>query len=553
MIYQLRPYQRDAVDALWRSLSVWKRPLIVAPTGSGKSIILAQICREWLMGDPNVGILVATHVKELVEQNAEKLVSLIGHDAVGVHSAGLARRDVEQRVIIGGVQSLINRVEELGPRHVVIVDEAHRIPRDGNGQYMQLLAALNGGHGAEYLIGLTATPYRMDSGELHKGEGALFEGIAYDIKIKGLVEAGHLVRPRPFKTAAKFAIDGARIERGDFVLDELRETLEDPSILGNVVQEWLDKAVAHGRKATLTFCATVAQAGTMLALVRETGHTAELITGETPKDRRAEILARFKRGELEMLINVMVLTTGFDAPNVDCMLVLRPTASTGLYVQIYGRGMRPAPGKQDCLVLDYGANVERHGPIDQVTVNTKKSGSDPLAERGPMAKFCDACGAENAIAARTCSECGWEFPIKIARKATPMEMLAMGEPVELDVISTTAARHVSGAGNVCVRLDYWATPDHKDQTEQSKVYCEFFSVAHPFALGKLQKRLAITDDESISYGEWVDVAKLALSRRQPKTITVQRDGKYHKVLACALEPIEPMLAEDGYELDEVPF
>lgn len=543
MSYTLRPYQQEAVAALWRALGTgMKRPLIVAPTGSGKSLLLAQICRDWVMADPDVGILVATHVKELVAQNAEKLVSLVGEDGIGVHSAGLARRDVDQRVIVGGVQSLINRVGELGRRHVLIVDEAHRIPREGDGQYQRLMKAV----GADWMIGLTATHYRMDSGELHKGKDALFDGIAYEIKIPPLIEGGFLSKLKPRKVKLAIDLDGATIERGDFVLDDLRLALNDERLLDGVVGEWTREAHEKGRKSTLVFCATVEQAENLMGAFQRQGHAPELITGETKPDVRQSSIERFKSGELPILVNVMVLTTGFDAPNTDCLVCLRPTASTGLYVQIMGRGMRVAAGKEDCLVLDYGKNVERHGPVDAVSINTKKSGEDPLSTGGPMIKYCDHCEAANALAARKCCECGEPFPIKVTRKASPRELLDMGQAADLQVVSTTAARYMSSAGNECVRVDYWATPNMEE--EPPRMICEYFAIQHGIAQRKLVARLRLTQQDIERSDYWVERAQLALKDRQPTRIRVRRNGKFHDVLECDLEPVSY-----AGDLDEVPF
>lgn len=544
MTYQLREYQRAAVDGLWTYLGDGRgtRPLIVVPTGGGKSLILAAICREWMEADPDAQILVVTHVKELVEQNAEKLTKLIGE--IGVHSAGLGRRDVDERVIVGGVQSLVNRVADLGPRHVVIVDEAHRIPRDGEGQYRTLLRALR----PRVLVGLTATPGRMDSGALHEGEGALFDGIAYEVGMVDLIREGYLSKLRPQAVTASLDLSGARIERGDFVLEDLADQLEDTAKLGAALDEW----VAAGRRKTLVFCASVKQAGLVLDMIRERGKRAELVTGETKPDDRAAWIAAYKAGELDALVNVMVLTTGFDAPETDCLVVFRPTASTGLYVQMMGRGSRIAEGKADCLVLDFAENVSRHGPVSHPTWQKKKSGKDPLSEEGPLVKTCKGCGALIALSATTCEFCGEACPrqTRIRPNASTLELIDMGEPCELRVMSQIPRLHYASSGNVCLKIEFWAAPE---LDERPLLYTGWYVIqgseaAARMGRGKLRRALGIEIPED------PDAALAAVDEhlrwRVGATITVRRDGKYLRVESW--RPGEPMLAGQA-ELDDLPF
>lgn len=545
-MYELRDYQRAAVDGLWAYLEgPGRRPLIVVPTGGGKSLILAAICREWMQADPDVQLLVVTHVKELVAQNAEKLEDLIG--TVGVHSAAMSRRDVDERVIVGGVQSLVNRVADLGPRHVVIVDEAHRIPRSGEGQYRTLLRALK----PRVLIGLTATPGRMDSGLLHEGDGALFDGIAYEVGMVDLVKRGFLSKLRPQKTETTLDLSGARIERGEFVLDEMSEALENEETLDSALQEWAD----CGRKRTLVFCASVRQAEIVTSKIRAMGERVELVTGETKAIDRDRWIAAYKSGELSVLVNVMVLTTGFDAPETDCLVVFRPTASTGLYVQMMGRGSRIAPGKQDCLVLDFAENVARHGPVSHPTWSKKKSGEDPLAKSGPLVKVCKECGSQIALAATECEFCGAEMPrevnAKVRPKASTLELIDMGEPCELRVINQYAKLHHASSGNVCVRMEFWAIA-HDDESQRALTYSAWYVIAgeNPAANARGRAQLGrvlqvdLSGDPELAVGE----VNAALVDREGGSITVRRDGKYLRVVSW-----DPGRIVERSELDDCPF
>lgn len=544
MTYQLRPYQRAAVDGLWRYLAEGRgrAPLIVAPTGAGKSIILAAICREWLESDPEVQILIATHVKELVEQNADKLAALVGMGAVGIHSAGLNRRDCDERVIVGGVQSLVNRVADLGPRHVVIVDEAHRIPRDGDGQYRTLLRAVQ----PRALVGLTATPGRMDSGPLHEGDGALFDGIAYDIDMASLIKDGYLARLRPQRTKAQLDLTGARIERGDFVMDEIEDALSDREVLTAAVREWMEA----DRKHTLAFCASIKQAEVLTELFREHGFDAELITGATPAIDRERWIARFKAGDPPVLVNVMVLTTGFDAPNIDCIFCVRPMASTGLYVQVMGRGSRLAPDKTECLVLDFAQNVARHGPVNCPVWQKKKSGADPVTESGPLVKVCANCGAEIARAATSCEFCGAPCPrqIRIRPGASTLELIDMGQPADLQVVSCSEQLHHASSGNTCLRVDLWARPDEDTTPMLYSAWYVVDGAPNAVHVGRRKLRQALGIDLPDDPELLLAAVREHLAHRVGGSITVKRDGKYVRV-----ERWKPGERVELPAIDECPF
>ena len=274
---------------------------------------------------------------------------------------------------MAGVQSIARRIKDLGAFDLVIVDEAHTIPRSSDTLYGKLFAGLREMNPHVRVIGLTATPYRLDSGRLDQGEDALFGGIAYDIPIGMLVERGHLAPLISKRPGMVFDLKGLHTRMGDYIEKELSDRFATDEITRAAVAEIV--TLGADRRAWIAFCISVEHAHAVAAEMRKHGITTETVTGATPKDARARILRDYKAGRIRALTSVGVLTTGFDAPATDLLAFLRPTKSTGLYIQMAGRGMRPSPGKENCLVLDFAGNVARHGPVDAISLPDAKTGT----------------------------------------------------------------------------------------------------------------------------------------------------------------------------------
>ena len=409
----LRPYQIAAVDAVYEHLRTRDdNPAIVLPTAAGKSWVIAQIVRDAVQ-KWNGRVLVLAHVKELLEQNADKIQQLCAELSVGVYSAGLNRRDTEHAVIVAGIQSVYKRACELGAFDLVVVDEAHLIAPDGEGMYRTFLADAKVVNPHLRVIGLTATPFRLSSGAICTPDGIL-NHICYEVGVRELIRDGFLC---PLVTKAginKADFDRLHVRGGEFVADEVEDLMDDDRLVEAACGEII--AYTANRQAVLIFASGVRHAEHVRRVLQDRhGVECGLVTGETPPSERAELIARF-RGDtaaellplrpLKYLVNVNVLTTGFDAPNIDCVAILRPTMSPGLWYQMVGRGFRLHPGKQNCLVLDFGGNALRHGPVDQLKMPDAPghgSGEAP-------AKECPECQAVISAGYARCPECGYEFP-----------------------------------------------------------------------------------------------------------------------------------------------
>jgi DNA repair protein RadD len=462
----LRPYQKDAVSAVYCYLRNHDdNPVVVIPTAGGKTPILATICRDAIQ-NWNGRVLVVSHVKELLEQAVDKLKQVCPELPVGVYSAGLNRRDTREKVIVAGIQSIYRRAGELDPFDLVIVDEAHLIPTDGEGMYRQFLAEAKTLSPHLRVIGLTATPFRLDAGPICSPENFL-NGVCYEIGVKELIVGGFL-SPLITKAGISKADTGnLHIRAGEFVADEVEQLMDDDRLVESACEEII--ASTTERETCLIFAAGIKH-GRHVARVLAEKHGVEcgFVCGDTPAGERQELLARFRSRDerrlfahppLKYLCNVNVLTTGFDAPNIDSVVLLRPTMSPGLYYQMVGRGFRLFPGKKNCLVLDFGGNVLRHGPVDQISVKRRsRNGGDPPA------KECPQCHTLVGIAYAVCPNCGFEFPPPERRnthesRATSAGILS-GQIVDttFDVSDTVYSVHVKQDADFdaprSMRVDY---------------------------------------------------------------------------------------------------
>ncbi|PLV52586.1 DEAD/DEAH box helicase [Erwinia sp. B116] len=399
MSFTLRPYQQEAVDA---TIAYFRRSaepaVIVLPTGAGKSLVIAELARV-----ARGRVLVLAHVKELVAQNHAK------YQAYGlqadIFAAGLQRKESQAKVVFGSVQSVARNLAAFDAEFsLLIVDECHRISDADDSQYQQILGHLRARNPQLRLLGLTATPYRLGKGWIYQfhyhgmvrgSEQALFRDCIYELPLRYMIKHGFLVPPERLDMPV-VQYDFSRLqaqENGLFSEADLNRELKQqqritPHIIAQIVE------FAQQRQGVMIFAATVEHAREVLGLLPE---SKALISAGTPGPERDALISAFKARELRYLVNVAVLTTGFDAPHVDLIAILRPTESVSLYQQIVGRGLRLSPGKQDCLILDYAGN-----PHDLFTpeVGAPKGKSD----NQPVQVFCPGCGFANTFWGKTTTD-----------------------------------------------------------------------------------------------------------------------------------------------------
>ncbi len=465
---KLRPYQEDSINSLcnwWNShKDIKKIPLVVAPTGSGKSVTIADLTRQLFDTYPedHPRTLVIVPSKELAEQNASKLKSLLpSHLKVGFYSASISK-DPEADVIVATIGSVFKAAHILGDIKCVIIDEAHLVNPEGNsaGRYRQFLDELS--KYCKYCAaGFTATPFRGDGVWLTDGKNPFFTGVAHTTFPQDLIDNGFLsplVRPiDALKT--RINTDKVQIVSGDYNIKQLSECVD--AYLKNVAIEATQ--LASDRKKWIAFTPTVANAMHLVHLLREQGISSYLVCGATDKKIRADLIDRFRRGEIRCLVTVLALATGFDVPDVDCVIWCRPTKSPVLYCQGAGRGMRIASEKKDCLWLDFTDTTERMGPVDGVKGKKRRDSG----ETDPLTKICSNCGEVYSIKLPECPSCGFfvedeEKLPEVSRKAVSASdspiMLSQSKLLinEYKISDAKYSVHTKVGSKPTLRVDYYA-------------------------------------------------------------------------------------------------
>lgn len=404
--YKLRPYQQEAVDA---TLAHFRKSddsaVIVLPTGAGKSLVIAELARL-----ARRRILVLTHVKELVEQNHAKYQSygLTG----GIFSAGLKRKDNRHQVTFASVQSVAANLDQFRDEYsLVIIDECHRVSGEDTSQYQRIIELLRQQNEALKVLGLTATPYRMAMGWIYRyhyrgfvrgcSDGSQeqekpFRHCIYELPLSYMINRGYLTRPELVNAAvAQYDFSALTRDRfGEYADKDVNQLLGKHKRVTRAIIEQVT-GLAADRQGVMIFAATVDHAREIAGYLPE--HQAALVTGATDMKDRDSLIQRFKQRQLKYLVNVSVLTTGFDAPHVDLIAILRPTQSVSLYQQMVGRGLRLDEGKKDCLVIDYAGN---HMNLHYPEVGEPKP--DPDSE--PVQIFCPGCGFANIFWGKTDSD-----------------------------------------------------------------------------------------------------------------------------------------------------
>ena len=561
---QLRPYQAEAVAAVYDHLRHRDdHPCVVIPTAGGKTPVMATICRD-TVAQWNGRVLILAHVKELLEQAVEKLHAMAPDlwNRIGVYSAGLRSRDTEHPIIVAGIQSVYQRAAELGKFNLILIDEAHMLPPDGEGMYRTFLAEARVVNPQVRLIGLTATPYRMTSGMICAPEN-LLNHVCYEIGVRELMVQGYLC---PLKSKAghqRVDTSNLHIRGGEFIAGEVENLMDQDRLVWAACAELVE--LTRERRSVLIFAAGVKHAEHIQKVMGDLRQDCGLVCGETLDFDRTETLRRFRAGELKYLVNVNVLTTGFDAPGIDAVALLRPTNSPGLYYQQVGRGFRLAPGKQDCLVLDYGGNILRHGPVDALQVKERERG-----EGEAPAKECPQCRAIIHAAYGVCPDCGYAFPPpergRHDRQASTAGILSgQATDVEHPVMGVRYYVHTKrGAGEDAprtMRVEY--------QIGLSAWKSEWVCFEHDgYARAKAETWWRERSREPVpeTAAQAVDLCE-AGAVAEPTAITVRSipGEKYDRIVACALGAIPPRLegAENVCtchpiewlepEADEIPF
>ena len=554
---KLRYYQRDAIDSLHHWFA--NRPaedhaLIVLPTAAGKTIIFSHFIKEILAKDPTARFLVMAHRKELVEQAETKLKTVWPDAPVGVLAAGMKRFEIDSQILIASRDTLASpkRLDAVGSFDYIIIDEAHNVPPSSHTRYKKIITTLSDRNPMK-VMGCTATPYRMGQGYIYGNrKDHFFKGLAYSVSIPELIRNGFLCRLSAYAVNEDAIIDAGAValkfKNGDFKESELEKiAMVDDTIL-QVINDWIDNAYTKGRTATVFFCVSVLHAEKMTQCLKTYGIEAECVTGETPKDKREDVLKRFNAGSIHAICNVGVLTEGWDAPRADCVALLRPTQSVGLFVQMCGRGMRLHEEKDNCLLLDYGENVARHGCLDEIQ-------PDQSAPARYHPKICSNCSAINLPSAKKCIECGQEF-----EGSKKFEELQTKK--EKEVAKRTKAERQAVLSDEREK----AKPRYKPVTDiyatvtksqNGSEYCQvIFTVKNEFFPKKMPLMFGHPKAHHMAVRKWKKIAEKWGSPKQPwmaaelinsgafeniAEIVLQKQGKYENVIGIRTKQNEEIL------------
>ncbi len=522
----LRDYQQRTIEQLydWFKTGNGGHPCIVLPTGSGKSHIVAAICKDALQNWPDTRVLMLTHVKELIQQNAEKMRQHWPNAPMGIYSSSLRSRRLDEPITFAGIQSVRKRAEEIGHVDLVLIDECHLVSHKAEGGYRNLIEDLTQINPHLRVIGLTATPFRLGHG-LITDDPALFADLIEPVTIEELIYKGHLAPLQSKVTKMALSTDGVHKRGGDYIESELQAAVDTSAQNVGTVQESIE--LAGDRKSWLFFCVGVDHAYHIRDELRSEGITAETITGKTPQGERAEIIDNFKAGRIQALTNANVLTTGFDHPDLDMIVMLRPTMSPSLYVQMAGRGMRPKSHTDHCLVLDFAGVVQTHGPITAVDPG-KKAGQG----EAPM-KVCENCDEIVHLSVKICPACGEEFP-EAAPPAKPTlhddDIMGLGA-TDMEVTSWTWRKHTSfNSGKEMFRVTYYGSLSDKPISE-------YLTVRHPGYAGSkaMQTFLMLAskseaDTHELEYATLEQASEIMNAATPPAVIKYRMDGKYHRIL-----------------------
>lgn len=545
-----RDYQEYACQSMFKFFQDHpgenRHPIVAMPTGTGKSVVIARLLYLILSQWCTQRVLVLTHVKELIEQNYEKFVTLWPEAPAGVFSAGLGRRDTAQNVIFGGIASVYKAMNQFMRFDLVFVDECHLVNPEEEGMYRGLFNYLRGLNPMLKIVGFTATPWKLGHGSLV--ENGIFTDICCDMTgveaFNWLIAQGYLMPLVPKRTGTTLDVDGVGKRGGDFIAGELQTAVDKEHITRAALNEALE--LGADRNHWLIFAAGVEHACHIADMLNfEFNIPAIAIHGKMGKTQRDDAIRDYKAGKYRVAVNNNVLTTGFDFPGIDLILMLRPTASAVLWVQMLGRGTRPlyasgfdigtlegrlaaiaASGKQNCLVLDFAGNTRRLGPINDPLIPRKKG------EKGGKApvKECDACQTYNHASARVCQFCGAEFHIQTKLKqAASTEALIKGDTpiVEVFGVDAITVQPYSKGDTTMARVTYYCG---------LKMFTEYVGIDHPAHNMRAKARQWCRDRGAKDIPETTDqLLAIANTLHAPTHLRVWVNQKYPSILAVCFD------------------
>lgn len=493
-MFELRPYQKPIAEKVFSYIrnNKDKHPLVALPTGAGKTVVLSDIILKAQTNWPNTKILVLSHTKEILKQDFDSITKHTGLD-VGIYSAGLKSKTINN-VTVASIQSVYSKSDLFKDFNLIIIDECHLIPDNKQSMYQTFF---NGLDHPRY-FGLTATPFRLGKGLIYgDDDDTIFDDLIYDLTsldaFNRLVSDGYLCKLKTKSTDHDFNLTGVKTVNGDYDIKDMSNKFNIDSVTLECVKEII--GVGENYKKWLIFAIDIRHAESIAMLLIRMGIPARVIHSKMEFDRD-ETISAFKQGKYRAIVNVDMLTTGFDDPEIDLIAMMRPTKSPVLHVQTIGRGLRIAPNKDHCLILDFAGNTVRLGPINDVSLS--QSGSEIKAPCCPICKtinkpsalVCEECGTVlpkatqektklcknikcqtiNSIFARTCKKCGFVFSKSLSVKNTDVNIVRSVSNDWHNVTSVEYAIHHKNNSPPMLRVTYYCGIIS---------YNEFICIEHP--------------------------------------------------------------------------
>lgn len=467
---KLRWYQEECIQALI-NYDYKVNPIVCLPTASGKSIIIGEFIKRIMQQYPYIRVMMLTHVKELIQQNADKMYSLWENAPVGIFSAGLNEKTSNAPITFAGMQSVVKFIEKevkegrphFGFINLIVVDECHLISENDTTSYRKIINELSKINPQLKVVGLTATPYRMKGG--HLLNCGIFGDSAYNLckpeDYIRLINDGYLSKLINKQTSYTIDTSNVKMTAGDYNLKELDAVTDTNELVFKAVKEIVQLGVSQNRKSWIVFGTSIEHCEHLCSMFEEFGIDAVTVHSKRKAKENDHFINEFKKGRIRCLINNDKLTTGFDHPSIDLVAVLRATQSVTLWQQMVGRGFRIAEGKNDCLVLDYGGNTKRLGAVNDPVLpqsRKKRSGDAPVGE-API-KVCPNCECYNHARARECEVCGYEFPVgsnltNVSNLDLIKEVAEDEDTIEAKVATNVFyVKHVSARGTTQLKVTY---------------------------------------------------------------------------------------------------
>ncbi len=567
---QLRPYQEAAIKAIWQHVYCNEGyPLIVAPVGAGKSLIIAEFIRQVHDKFPRTKIVVLAHDKELLKQNADELRQQYPEAHYGFYCAGLGQKRLTQDITFASIQSIYDKITDLDATRrpsVILIDEVHTVPHNESTRYRRFISNCEALNPKLKVIGLTGTPFRSDSGHLCEGKTALFSSVTYEIPIAWMIENGFLCRPIVPHVVTQMDTSGVQTRNGDYIEAQLQAAIDRQDVTENCVREIME--FGANRKRWLIFTAGTDHCEHVTTEIQKHGIKCQGIHSKQSATENREAIAAFRRGDIQCLVNVAMLTTGFNVPEIDLLAFMRPTRSPVLYVQCIGRGIRPVyakgmpldtkeqrlaaiavSGKSDCMVLDFGGVIDALGQIDNIRVSKKQSFEPkPKDEKKPQARICPACGEPNAMESKHCHACNHQLiadVVTLSESADKKSALLSADvkPETLSVIDWTLKSHKKNEGaRPVLRVIYhtyagniseWVCFEHEGfARDKAKQW-------HDRHMPEYKGCYPDTVDEALLWHK-----ENATPYKMPQKIVAKKPGKYWEFISAVFEVPAETLHDD---------